>query len=53
MGVVHGGIIVDTLPLVLDHSWFPLRIHMGGIGFSHSMLGGMWNGIGIGFVIIL
>jgi hypothetical protein len=31
MGVAHGGIIVDTLPLILNHSLLPLKIHMGGI----------------------
>ncbi len=31
MGLVHGGIIVDTLPRVLDHSSLPLRIHLGGM----------------------
>jgi hypothetical protein len=31
MVVVHGGIIVDALPHGLNHSWFPLIIHMGGM----------------------
>jgi hypothetical protein len=33
MKVVHGGIIMDTLPCVTDHSWLPLRMHMGGNGY--------------------
>jgi hypothetical protein len=36
MGVVHGGIIVDILLRVLDHSSLPLIIHMGGMGFFLS-----------------
>jgi hypothetical protein len=39
--MVHGGIIVDALPRVLDQSWFPLGIHMGGMGSFQWMLGGM------------
>jgi hypothetical protein len=42
MGVVHDGIIEDTLPRVLHHSSLPLRIH----------LGGMSSGIGTCFVVV-
>jgi len=41
MGVVHGGIIVDTLLRVLDHSSLPLRIHMDGMGSFLVYVG--WN----------
>jgi hypothetical protein len=41
MGVAHGGIIVDTLLWVLDHSSLPLRIHMGGMGSFLVNVG--WN----------
>jgi len=41
MGVVHGGIIVDTLLQVLDYSTLPLRIHMGEMGSFLVNVG--WN----------
>jgi hypothetical protein len=41
MGVVHGGIIMDTLPRVLDHSSLPLTIHLGGTGSFPLNVG--WN----------
>jgi hypothetical protein len=31
MGVVHGGIIVDSLPWVPEHLSLPLRIYLGGM----------------------
>jgi hypothetical protein len=37
MGMVHGGIKVDTLPHIPNHSRFPLRIHVGG------MSSGIWT----------
>jgi hypothetical protein len=33
MGIGNGGMIVDTLPHILDHSWFPQRIHLVGNGY--------------------
>jgi len=42
MGMVHGGNKMDTLPHILNHSRFPLRIHVGGmssgIRTSHVVL---------------
>lgn len=42
MGMVHGGIKVDTLPHIPNHSRFPLKIHVGGmssgIRTSHVVL---------------
>jgi hypothetical protein len=53
MGMVHGGIIIDTLPQIPDHSWLPLRIHtLVEWGLSQSMLGRMLGGIGIGFIVV-
>ncbi len=41
MGMVHVGIIMDTLPWVLNHSSLPLKIHMGGMGSFLFNVG--WN----------
>jgi hypothetical protein len=41
MGVLHGGIVGDTLSRILDHSLFLVRMHVGGNGsFPISVV---WN----------
>jgi hypothetical protein len=52
MGMVHGGVILDTLSRILNHSWFPLWMHMGEMGLSHSMLGGMLRELGPCFLVM-
>jgi hypothetical protein len=48
--MVHSGVVVGTLPRILDHPKFPLVYHFSGSGAFHSMLSGMGSGIGIGSV---
>jgi hypothetical protein len=40
--MMHGGTIMDTLPHIPNHSWFPLWMHMGG----------MLSGLGPSFLVV-
>jgi hypothetical protein len=44
---------MGTLPHVPVHPTFPLVYHFNGMGPSHSMLNGMGNRTGIGFVVMI
>jgi hypothetical protein len=50
---VYNGVTMGTLPHVPVHPTFPLVYHFNGMGPSHSMLNGMGNRTGIGFVVMI